>query len=175
MSVCWPNRCASRPACPSWLLTSAAPEPRSATSWTSSFLGCCSCTRTSSRSPSAATTSVPTTRRFAADVEELTAGLPAGTLVADVPYFMHGRWEDDADQAAETVTKRARAHQLRIVPLHRALRDRGAIAMLTDFAADWFHPNDRGHRVWADALWTELKMSPALTTKRARLALAKAR
>lgn len=23
--------------------------------------------------------------------------------------------------------------------------------MLTQFAADWFHPNDRGHHVWADA------------------------
>lgn len=103
--------------------------------------------------------------RFAADVEELAAALPAGTLVADVPYFMHGRWEDDADQAAETVAKGARAHQLQVVPLHRALRDRGAIAMLTDFAADWFHPNDRGHRVWADALWTELRRSPALTTE----------
>ena len=79
---------------------------------------------------------------------------------------MHGRWEDDAEQAAETVAKRARAHQLQVVSLHRAQRDRGAIAMLTDFAADWFHPNDRGHRVWADALWTELRRSPALTTKR---------
>lgn len=101
--------------------------------------------------------------RFAADVEELTAGLPTGTLVADVPYFMHGRWERDADEAAETVADKARAHQLRVAPLHRALRDRGTIAMFTDFAADWFHPNDRGHRVWADALWTQLKRSPALT------------
>lgn len=25
--------------------------------------------------------------------------------------------------------------------------------MITDFAADWFHPNDRGHRLWADAFW----------------------
>ena len=28
--------------------------------------------------------------------------------------------------------------------------------MLTQFAADWFHPNDRSHRVWADAVWTEI-------------------
>ena len=32
--------------------------------------------------------------------------------------------------------------------------------MLTHFAADWFHPNDRGHRVWADAFWD--RMSPGL-------------
>jgi vancomycin resistance protein YoaR len=28
--------------------------------------------------------------------------------------------------------------------------------MATDFAADWFHPNDRGHRVWADAFWAAM-------------------
>jgi lysophospholipase L1-like esterase len=28
--------------------------------------------------------------------------------------------------------------------------------MLTQFAADWFHPNDRGHRVWADAFWARI-------------------
>ncbi len=32
--------------------------------------------------------------------------------------------------------------------------------MATDFAADWFHPNDRGHRVLADATWE--RMAPEL-------------
>jgi len=100
--------------------------------------------------------------RFSADVDELTAALPVGTLIADVPDFMHGRWGDRAAEAAGIVAAGAGAHQLRIVPLHDAQRDRGAGAMLTDFAADWFHPNDRGHRVWADAFWNELRISPAL-------------
>ena len=103
--------------------------------------------------------------RFSADVDELTAALPAGTLIADVPYFMHGRWEGDADQAAKIVNAKARGHQLRIVPLHDVQRARGASAMLTDFSADWFHPNDRGHRVWADALWNELRLLPVLTAR----------
>ena len=30
----------------------------------------------------------------------------------------------------------------------------------TDFAADWFHPNDRGHRVWADAFWEAMARRP---------------
>lgn len=106
--------------------------------------------------------------RFSADVDELTAALPAGTYIADVPYFMHGRWEGHADEAAGILTATARVHQLRIVPLHDALSDRGAGAMLTDFAADWFHPNDRGHRVWADAFWIELSRSPALTAELGR-------
>ena len=52
---------------------------------------------------------------------------------------------------------RAREAGVTVVPLHAALQARGWKAMLTDFAADWFHPNDRGHRVWADAFsaaWT---------------------
>jgi len=35
--------------------------------------------------------------------------------------------------------------------------------MLTQFAADWFHPNDRGHRVWADAFWEQLADDSAVT------------
>ena len=90
---------------------------------------------------------------FAAEVDRLTASLPAGAYVADAPYFMHGRWERDAQQAADMLTARAVERGLRPVPLHEALRDQGPQAMLTQFAADWFHPNDRGHRVWADAFW----------------------
>lgn len=91
--------------------------------------------------------------RFAADSAALTDALPAGSYVADVPYFMHGRWESDADEAARTLTEDARDNGLRVVPLHDALRDEGWDAMFTQFSADWFHPNDRGHRVWADAFW----------------------
>jgi len=34
--------------------------------------------------------------------------------------------------------------------------------MITDFAADWFHPRDRGHRVWAGAFWEAMVSDPAL-------------
>lgn len=91
--------------------------------------------------------------RFAADSAALAAALPAGSYVADVPYFMHGRWERDADDAAATLTADARERGLTVVPLHDALEDEGWGAMLNQFAGDWFHPNDRGHRVWADAFW----------------------
>ena len=103
--------------------------------------------------------------RFSADVDELTAALPAGTLIADVPDFMHGRWGERAVQAGGIITARAHAHHLRVVPLHDAQRTRGAGTMLTDFAADWFHPNDRGHLVWADAFWKELRCAPALAAQ----------
>ena len=99
---------------------------------------------------------------FAAEADQLTAALPAGTYVADGPYFMHGRWEVDAQQAADVLTTSAAAHGLRPVALHEALRAQGWQAMLTQFAADWFHPNDRGHRVWANAFWDRLAADPAV-------------
>lgn len=94
--------------------------------------------------------------RFAAEADRLVAALPRGTYVADAPYFMHGRWERDADQAAGLLRQEATDEGLRPVALHAALKAQGWQAMLTQFAADWFHPNDRGHRVWADAFWREM-------------------
>ncbi len=100
---------------------------------------------------------------FAAEADRLVDALPAGAYVADAPYFMHGRWERDAQQAADLLTAGTRRRGLHPVPLHEALRAQGARSMLTQFAADWFHPNDRGHRVWADAFWEQLRHDPALT------------
>ncbi len=99
---------------------------------------------------------------FADEARRLAAALPAGTYVADAPYFMHGHWETDAQQAADVLTSAAGARALRPVALHEALRAEGPRAMLTQFAADWFHPNNRGHRVWADAFWDRLADDPAL-------------
>ncbi len=100
---------------------------------------------------------------FADQADRLTAALPAGTYVADAPYFMHGHWEADAQQAADVLTADAEARGLRPVALPEALRAQGNRAMLTQFAADWFHPNDRGHRVWADAFWEQLADDSAVT------------
>lgn len=94
---------------------------------------------------------------FTAQTQEMTAALPAGSYVADAPYFMHGRWQRDAAQAAGLLRASAEQRGLRAVALHDALKDEGWRAMATQFAADWFHPNDRGHRVWADAFWARIE------------------
>ncbi|MFC3689208.1 SGNH/GDSL hydrolase family protein [Aquipuribacter hungaricus] len=96
------------------------------------------------------------TGRFAADVDRLVAGVPPGTYVADVPYFMHGRWETDSAQAAGTVRTAAAEAGLVVVPLNDRLRAEGLQGMLTQTSGDLFHPNDRGYQVWADAFWTEI-------------------
>ena len=94
--------------------------------------------------------------RFAQDVWELMSQLPAGTVVADIPYFMHGHWERDAQEASRLLHTAAAAHGLAVVPIHELLRRRGWRGMFGDYAADFFHPNDRGHRIWADAFWSVL-------------------
>ena len=94
---------------------------------------------------------------FARLAQELVARLPADSVVADVPYFMHGDAERRAAQAGEVLEAAARGRGLAVAPLHDAQQARGASAMVTDFAADWFHPNDRGHRVWADAFWPSVQ------------------
>ena len=94
---------------------------------------------------------------FAAETRRLTAALPAGSYVADAPYFMHGRWQRDAAEAAALLRAGAEQQGLQPVALHQALMEQGWQAMGTQFAADWFHPNDRGHRVWADAFWVRIE------------------
>ena len=99
---------------------------------------------------------------FGEQADRLADALPEGAYVGDAPYFMHGRWERDARHAADLLAAAAVRHGLRPVALHDAQQARGWRAMATDFAADWFHPNDRGHRVWADAFWDRIAREVAL-------------
>jgi acyl-CoA thioesterase I len=94
---------------------------------------------------------------FADDLDALIDGLPREAILAEVPYFMHGHWQDHAQMANEQLLSRARAAEMDVAPLHQAMEQRGWMAMATDYAADWFHPNDRGHRVWAQAMWTTIE------------------
>ncbi len=93
------------------------------------------------------------TAQFARRATEMTAALPGGTFIADVPWFMAGAWEGNASEAGEVLVRTAGERGLPVVPLHHALLARGWTSMLTDFAPDWFHPNDRGYRVWAGTFW----------------------
>jgi len=96
-------------------------------------------------------------RQFERDAVALCSALPAGAVIADVPYFMHGKWERNAASGARFLQREAAAHGLRVARLHDALRNTGWSGMFTSYAADWFHPNDRGYRVWAQAFWKAIR------------------
>jgi acyl-CoA thioesterase I len=84
---------------------------------------------------------------------ELCSALPPGTLVADLPRFHRGRRARAAAEANAVLREVLAGHPALIaVPLHDATRRTGRRYR----SADLFHPNDRGHRLYADAFWAAL-------------------
>lgn len=90
--------------------------------------------------------------RFERELEIVYSALPDGAIVADVPSFYFGAKEHKARIANLIVLRVAAKHGLEVAPLHAATwRQTGARYALNQVAADFFHPNDRGYRVWASA------------------------
>ena len=100
--------------------------------------------------------------RFRSDIDTLLAGLPPNTVVGDVPWFMHGGTGHNSAEAADYVATAAESRGLSVARLYDAMHQRGWMSMFTDFAADWFHPSDRGYRVWAQAFWEATTHAPSL-------------
>lgn len=90
---------------------------------------------------------------FHRNVSQIIDTLPPHTIVAELPCF-HLPWNERlVRQANHMVHFIAESRGLRVVPLHEATQQRGVHGILTEFAQDAFHPNDRGYEVWADAFW----------------------
>ncbi len=90
---------------------------------------------------------------FHRNLSRILGALPDHTIVGEVPCF-HLPWnERRVTEANRMLHLIAAGRGLRVVPLHAATRSRGVRGVLTEFAQDAFHPNDRGYEVWADAFW----------------------
>jgi lysophospholipase L1-like esterase len=86
-------------------------------------------------------------------LDELCRQLPPGALVADLPRFHRGRRAVAAAQASAVIREVLAGHpSLVAVPLDEATRGTGRRYR----SADLFHPNDRGHRRYADTFWAAL-------------------
>jgi len=83
---------------------------------------------------------------FRADFATLCAGLPAGSLVADVPDFQGGGRRTAAAALSAVAREVLAAHPALVpVPLEAA-----TVAMtFRDYADDFFHPSDAGHARYA--------------------------
>lgn len=103
--------------------------------------------------------------RFGGDVARLLDGLPPRTVLADVPFFGGGRSEQRALAAARLLRAAAEARGMVVAPLHGRMSARGWRGMLIGYAADRFHPNDRGYRIWADALWDAATADPGFLAR----------
>jgi len=90
--------------------------------------------------------------RFIRELTEVYASLPSGSIVAEVPSFYLGRSERNVRLANTIVHRLADEHGFEVAPLYTRTRRQGAaLYALNRVAADFFHPNDRGYRVWASA------------------------
>ncbi|MFE5671055.1 SGNH/GDSL hydrolase family protein [Agromyces sp. NPDC056523] len=98
---------------------------------------------------------------FERDLSRILDAVPPHTLVADLPFFYFPQNERKVAVANDIVRRLVAERGLTLVRLHRETRLRGFRRMFTHFANDWFHPNDHGYRVWADAFRPALLASLA--------------
>jgi lysophospholipase L1-like esterase len=90
--------------------------------------------------------------RFERELRELYSALPRHAIVADLPAFYFGAAEKKVRIANEILHRIADEFGLEVAPLYAATwRQGGPRYALNQVAADFFHPNDRGYRVWASA------------------------
>ncbi|MEO7121756.1 MAG: SGNH/GDSL hydrolase family protein [Lacisediminihabitans sp.] len=90
--------------------------------------------------------------RFEKELRELYSSLPPHAIVADLPAFYFGAAERRVREANAIVHRVAEERGLDVAPLYAMTkRQGGARYGLNQVAADFFHPNDRGYRVWASA------------------------
>ncbi|WP_430647817.1 SGNH/GDSL hydrolase family protein [Agromyces sp. GXS1127] len=88
---------------------------------------------------------------FERNLREIFAAVPSHALVADLPFFYFPQQERRVATANLILRRLAAERGLEVVRLHRETRVRGWRRIFTHFANDWFHPNDHGYQVWADA------------------------
>jgi acyl-CoA thioesterase-1 len=88
---------------------------------------------------------------FEHDLRRILDAVPPTTVVADLPCFHFPASERKVRAANAIVHRLAAERDLRIAPLHRITRRQTPLLAITQAAADLFHPNDRGYRVWASA------------------------
>ncbi|MEI5583903.1 MULTISPECIES: SGNH/GDSL hydrolase family protein [unclassified Agromyces] len=88
---------------------------------------------------------------FERNLRTILDAVPPHALVADLPFFYFPQNERKVAVANDILRRLADERGLTVVRLHRETRLRGFRRMFTHFANDWFHPNDHGYRVWADA------------------------
>ena len=87
--------------------------------------------------------------RFQSQIEQLFDALPPHAIVADLPTFYFLPAERQVRVANAILRAAAAERNLRVVDLHATMARQGAWGVITQFAGDLFHPNDRGYRVCA--------------------------
>ena len=99
---------------------------------------------------------------FERSLEQILAALPAGSFVADVPWFMVPVLGGQSQRMSVLAAALVERHGHHLVPLHRVSRQTGMLGYHRHTAGDFFHPNDRGYEGWAEAFWGTIVASGRL-------------
>lgn len=91
--------------------------------------------------------------RFHRNLNAILDTLPDHTIVGELPSFHLPHNERKVREANDILHSITAARGLAVAPIHKATRERGLRGILTEFAEDAFHPNDRGYEIWADTFW----------------------
>lgn len=93
---------------------------------------------------------------FKSDFAELIKLLPEGAYVSDLPDFGDGpnlRNQQLGARIARTII--AQRSDVHFVPLESYTQQH--FNHLLHYSFDFFHPNNQGYKVWADAFWSEIQ------------------
>ena len=93
---------------------------------------------------------------FKIQYDELARRLPAGAYVANIPYF-GGVYRNnrDAISASKIIADAAQTNGLVLVDLQGETSHRQSIR---NYAADYFHPNNRAYKIWRDSFWRQMAL-----------------
>lgn len=89
--------------------------------------------------------------RFRDEFTRICDRLPPGTVVSELPSFSVLPVARRARAANRIIHEVAAAHGFWVAPLYAVTGVGGLTDALLGSAGDLFHPNDRGHRRWAEA------------------------
>ncbi len=95
---------------------------------------------------------------FRAGMDALLSRLPPQTVVAEVPYFGGGRLrkhEPNVLVANVIIHELAEKYGLKVAPLYTITKSRDNLLV---YAADLFHPSNRGYQNWYDAFAQALSL-----------------
>ena len=95
---------------------------------------------------------------FASDMALVSQQLPASAVMGLVPHFMHWPYEGRARKANQAIAQAAALRGHRVADIHSATKALSVRGYLATFARDYFHPNEHGHEIWANALWEQFPL-----------------
>ncbi len=99
---------------------------------------------------------------FTRSMRSILPALPAGSFVADVPWFMVPGMDGASRRMAASAVELVGEFGHHLVAIHEASRAVGRLGYLRYTSHDLFHPNDKGYAGWAEAFWDAIVASGKL-------------